>query len=38
MLKLSSFLCPLHWAAVPSGRLVPDSRMESEVVLATKLV
>lgn len=38
MLELSNFLCPSCWAAVPLGSFVPDNRMESEVVLATKCV
>lgn len=36
MLELSNFLLPSCWASVPLGGFVPDNRIESEVVLATK--
>lgn len=36
MLELSNFLLPSRWASAPLGSFVPDSRIESEVVLATK--
>lgn len=36
MLELSNFLLPSCWASAPLGSFVPDNRIESEVVLATK--
>lgn len=38
MLELSNFLLPSHWASMPLGGFVPDSRTENEVALATKRI
>lgn len=38
MLELSNFLLPSCWASEPLDSFVPDNRIESEVVLATKCI